>query len=73
MGVFGRMFWTIEDLITPSDGAHRVVLGTGVRVLEHDRRRIHHGYTQIRTQLHLHWFLSAYKLIISEYDRKLTL
>ena len=51
--VFGTVVWFMENLIAPLDRAHRVVFGTRVWVLKHDRRRIWHGYTRIHTRHNL--------------------
>ena len=39
-GIFGTIFWAIENLIAPLDRAHRVVLGTRMERFEHVCGRI---------------------------------
>ena len=45
LGVFTYIVGAVGNLILSSNRAHRVLLETGVWVLEHDCRRIGHGYT----------------------------
>ena len=46
-GIFGTIVWAIENLITPLNRAHWVVLGTGLEQLEQVPGRIAAGNTRI--------------------------
>ena len=47
MQYFGTILWVTENLITPLNRAHRVVLGTGLEQLEDVPERIAAGNTRI--------------------------